>query len=70
VLSGTSFCGINEKAVFSVRAFTHEDAMLFLAGNAFAEEIPLPDLLDGIVGLYIQEFADALMNSFPAWDRV
>jgi hypothetical protein len=70
VLSGPAFRRIDEKAVFSVRAFTHEDAMLFLAGNAFAKEIPLPDLLDGIVGLYIQEFADAPMNLFPAWDRV
>ena len=62
--------GPTQKAVFSVRAFTHEDAMLLLARKAFAEEIPLPDQLDGIVGLYIQQFADALMNPFPAWDRV
>ena len=70
VFSTTPFCGIDEKAVFSIRTFTHEDAGLFLAGKAFAKEIPLADFLDGVVGLHIQQFADAVTNLFAAWNRV
>ena len=70
MLSGAPFCRVDQKAIFSIRTFAQIDAGLFLAGKSLAKEIPLPDFLDGIVGLHIQQFANALANAFSAWDRV
>jgi hypothetical protein len=70
MLSTAAFSGINEKAIFSIWTFAQANAGLFLARKALAKEIPVPDLLDGIVGFYIQQLANALTNLFPARNRV
>ena len=56
-------CGVDQKTILSVCTFANEDAGLLLAGNSFAEQISLAGFLHGIVGLDIQQCANAIPNA-------
>ena len=46
-----------------VDAFSHVDRGLFLPRQALSEEVPISSLLERVVGLNIEQFADAVPDA-------